>query len=275
MTTSLLLLWLLAAGAPEEPSAEASADPTAEAGPEEGEEPQTPPPEDAVPSSAALRAQQHFEAQEWDLAVEALMEAYAEDPDPAFIYARAQAERMRGKCSVAVALYRRFLEMEPSERQRADTERHIRLCEEVLFNEEADAPEPEEPPGVGAGAGVDDEPPPDRAPLEPSPPRPGRDALGLSLVVVGGSALVAGATVWGLGQRGLQRASRSPTEGGYERQAADGRQRMILGASLAGVGLAVTIGGIVRLALLARGPRTLAGPWWRPGASGIALTTRF
>lgn len=255
-----VLPWLLSASmmlGPAEPTevdSSGAGEPPAEEAPE---------PSEARPS-AAVRAQRHFQAEEWDEAVEALMEAYAADPDPAYLYARAQAERMRGRCSVAVALYRRFLETGPTELQRVDTERHIRLCEEILFTEGAEA-EPEPETSVA--------PAPSPSPVERSrpvdEPRPwSRDPLGWSLVSVGGGATVAGAVVWGLGQRDLRRAPMSSTEGDYEQGSSTGRQRMVIGASVAGVGLALAVGGIVRLALLARA----SGPFHtRRGAPRMGL----
>ena len=97
----------------------------------------------AAAAEAATRAQAHFAREEWELAVEDLVEAYALDPDPAYLYARAQAERMAGHCKIAIALYERFLESDPSAAQAEDTRINIRRCEETLWAEQAAEPQPQ------------------------------------------------------------------------------------------------------------------------------------
>lgn len=224
--------------------------------------------EPAAPSDAAVRAQRHFEAKEWDQAVEALMEAYAIDPDPAFLYARAQAERMRGNCRAAIALYERFLASNPTAQQRNDTERHIRLCEEMLFN-----------------AQVETETSPSLEPVsarEPPPPEPRRseraawrrDPLGLSLTAVGSAAVVGGIVVLGLGTRTRAQAAAASTEVSYEQRVAVGQRQAIIGGSVAAVGLALALGGVVRLLRVARRP-VGATAWWGPTTAGVALRGRF
>jgi len=243
------------------------------------EGPTEPPPADepiapAEPTlTAAERAQRHFAAEEWDDAIEALMEAYATDPQPAYLYARAQAERMRGGCKPAIALYERFLQSGPTEQQSVDTQRHIRLCEEILFNEQLEA-NPEPPPPVAAplaeGSSIQ------LSPDDPDEPRPaGRDPLGLSLIITGSGMLVAGTAFWGLGGRDRQRSDLAFTEEEFELQQQQGRRRTIIGASLTGVGASLILGGIIRISVLARRQRATASAWLTPNSGGLALRGRF
>lgn len=230
-------------------------------------------PTEADPPPAAIRAQQYFQAQEWDLAIEALMEAYAADPNPAYLYARAQAERMRGNCRVAIALYERFLESGTTEQQREDTQRHVRLCEEKLFNEEAHTPLEPGPPAPEPG-------PEDRPPWtddEPEPePRPWfRDPAGLTLLATGTAAVAVGGIMWGLGARELDRAPEANIEEAYERQVTQGRRDIAIGATVVGIGAAVMLSGTIRLAVRARRSRVTASGWLGPRSAGLGVRTRF
>jgi hypothetical protein len=189
--------------------------------------------------SPGERAARHFAAEEWDEAIEALVEAYAQDPDPDYLYARAQAERFRGRCDVAIALYEHFLASEPSPQQRVDTERNIALCKTRL------APTP--PPRVEA----DPQPP---APVDAPPPAAPRkpDAAAIVLVSLGAVAVAAGASLWIVGARTRDRAPRAADEQSYEQTARRGRALTVAGITLTSVGVATTIGGAIRFGVVAR-----------------------
>lgn len=246
-----------------------------------GSEPPSQPPEsepdpdpaETPPSSAAIRAQQHFQAEEWEAAIEALMEAYANDPDPAYLYARAQAERMRGNCQVAIPLYQRFLEHKTTEQQREDTQRHIRLCEEILFNEQA---HPETTPV----APMDPTPPDDPTPPVQDQPRPPthpwyRDPAGLTLLASGTAAVAVGGILWGLGAGELRRAPRASTEDAYEQHVAQGRRDVAIGATLVVIGASLALSGTIRLGVVNRRHRLSTMGWLGPGSGGLAVRTRF
>jgi hypothetical protein len=94
---------------------------------------------------AVERAKVHVAAGEYEHASVALAEAFALDPDPAYLYARAQAERFGGDCATAVGLYRAFLAEDPPEEDRALAQRHIRACEGAGRNEAVASPEPPPP----------------------------------------------------------------------------------------------------------------------------------
>jgi tetratricopeptide (TPR) repeat protein len=92
---------------------------------------------------AVERAKVHVAAGDYDQASAALAEAFSLDPDPAYLYAQAQAERFGGDCATAVRLYRAFLSEDPPAEDRALAERHIVACEGQRHRE---SPQPSEPP---------------------------------------------------------------------------------------------------------------------------------
>jgi len=193
--------------------------------------------------SPGERAARHFAAKEWDAAIEALIEAHALDPDPDYLYARAQAERFRGRCDAALIYYQRFLASDPQPRQRADTVRNIELCE--LQQREAGVPPPR----------VDPEPRNDAQASALPPPAAPQDVAGAVLVTLGAISTAAGASVWIAGARLRARAPESAHEASYVRTASRGRTLTGVGIGITSVGVATLLAGIVRYAVLVRRAR--------------------
>ncbi|MBK6916187.1 MAG: hypothetical protein IPH07_02190 [Deltaproteobacteria bacterium] len=224
-----------------------------------------PAPSSPTRQSAAQRAARHFDAGEWDAAIDALIEAYAEDPDPDYLYARAQAERLRGRCDQALELYRRYLAADPSTTGRADTERNIRLCEETLAAtrkvEPSAPPRPPEPvPTARPTARPTAEPAPDRP-----HPRPRRvDALGIALTASGGAVAGVGAGLWIAGAWSIDNAPGRTTEDAYVDEIDRGRRLRTAGIAVLTTALFVATGGVIRLAVQAR--RRARGVARRSGA---------
>lgn len=237
---------------------------------------------EAAAAEAAARAQTHFAEEQWDLAVEALVEAYALDPDPAYLYARAQAERMGGRCKIAIALYERFLESGPSEAQAEDTRINIRRCEETLWAK--DAAEPERNADAAAIPGPTPNPPPTEPPTEPDDgPRPWqRDPTGAILLSGAVVSLAAGATVWVFGARSRRSAPDATTEGDYESEADRGRTVTGVGIGLVAMGAALAGGAALRYGLLARRarrsehqPQARLAPSFTRRSVGLLARVRF
>jgi tetratricopeptide (TPR) repeat protein len=193
--------------------------------------------------SPGERAARHFAAERWDEAIEALIEAYALDPDPDYLYARAQAERFRGRCPAAIVYYKRFLDSDPSLRQREDTERNIVMCEQLV----ADAEPP--PPRVDPSSVT-------QSPRERPPAPAPRDVAGAVLVTIGAIATAAGASVWIAGARVRARAPDADHEATYVRTAARGRTLTGVGIGVTSVGVATLLAGIIRYAVVMRRART-------------------
>jgi tetratricopeptide (TPR) repeat protein len=183
----------------------------------------------AQDAAAVKEAQQHyrrgeaaFNAQRFEDAIKEWEAGYALVPRPLFVLNLGHAERRRGELRKALALYRRFLVVDPETKLRAEVEQVIQEIEVALAAEaaaQAAPAAPVSPPPLAPPAA----PPPAAAPNEalsapaaPAPPderaRPGRLWLWAAAgVVVAGVAL----GVWALSSRdGYERRGSLGTLGG-------------------------------------------------------------
>lgn len=182
-----------------------------------------------------------FAEERWDDASAAFDAAYRNTGDPAFLYARAQAERRAGRCKLAIVLYEQFVAADVGEEGSAAATQYIAECRALL---PADPPPP-----VPVDPVI--EPPP-----EPKPRPWHRDPLAAALVGGGGAALVAGAVLIPLGYGRAEKADGASDD----RRFASGYRtasRLELGGAVAlSVGAALVIGGVVRWVVLRRRART-------------------
>jgi hypothetical protein len=269
------------------------------------------------PSESAVqpRAREHFdrgaaaaERRSFDEAARELEQAYGLDARRDYLFAWAQAERLRGDCTKAIALYRKFLEhrdLTASQVEAANLS--ISRCERTIEEQRG---QPHAPivgrPGdttaavanAAAGSATPSLHARSGAPAalsvagdaaagsSPAPPR-SRLVAGLLL---GASALALGTAatfyVWSLADERSARnaADYDPYHGAVE--AARWKQRVGVGTLVAGVLLAG--GGALewfragpsRSASPAAAPREVAArldilPWWRAGDAGIAVEGRY
>src|SRR5688572_23244252 len=82
-----------------------------------------------------------FTAKEWDAAIAEFRAGYAIDPRPDFLYAWAQAERLRGNCPEAVKLYQEYIASGVTAAQAKMTADHLARCKDAT-------PPPPPPPVV-------------------------------------------------------------------------------------------------------------------------------
>jgi tetratricopeptide (TPR) repeat protein len=115
-----------------------------------------------------------FEREDYSGAIDAFKRGNAIDPRPQFLFAIAQAERLRGDCKAALVYYRRFLTTSPPEEQAAAATQHLRRCSAVVSAAPTPAPEAAPPP-----------PPP--PPVEPEPEAPPFWSDPITLAVGGGA----------------------------------------------------------------------------------------
>lgn len=90
-------------------------------------------PESVLEDPAAIehfvRGHDAYSRRDYATAISELEAAYAIEPNPLLLYARAQAERFSGNCKTALELYQRFLDADPAEEHRRLTETNVVHCE--------------------------------------------------------------------------------------------------------------------------------------------------
>ncbi len=190
------------------------------------------------PNAAAGEAA--FADGRWDEASAAFAAAHRSTGDPAFLYARAQAERRADRCKLAIDLLEQFIATAPPPQGQAAATQYIAECRARL---------PAELPPPPPTAIIEPTPPP---PSAPRPPPWRRDVLGAALVGGGGVGLVAGAVLLPLAYRAASRADTAGDDRAYGEQFAKARRLEIGGAIALSVGTALIVGGIIRWVTLAR-----------------------
>lgn len=128
------------------------------------------------------RGEARFRDKDYAGAIAAFDAGYALDPQPIFLYDKAQAQRLSGDCKAAIATYKQFLDTGPPAHEATRAHKNIANCEATL------------PPPVDETEApvVDSEPATVAAPEPMSAPKPLReerawwsDGLGMTLVTSG------------------------------------------------------------------------------------------
>jgi len=197
------------------------------------------------------RALEAWDKEDYVTAAEALDVAYAIEPQPDLLYARAQVRRMLGRCRDALSLFQAYLDTQPVALDKIrDTHVNMERCRAELQHP------PDDPTVDEAGATRAGEPSV-TASLPPSPssqpaPRPWhRDPLGGALVGVGTAGLAAGVILWRATGRTDDRSSRAGTYGEF-RRFHDHAERLELAATLVTVGgSAALVSGVIRWVVIA------------------------
>ncbi len=210
-----------------------------------------------------------YKAGDYETAVRELSAAYKIDPQPAMLYAWAQALRLGNRCAEAIPIYRRYLATDPSEAQIAAAQNGISLCEKVLPPEPPPAePPPAQPedkeapaqPAESAQPAEPEPPPPEAAPVqeEPAPRSWYADRLGGALVIGGAVSL-------GVGVGFLVRSSQTRDAAGeamFRDDFVDKLDRATLqrriGVAGLGVGAALVAGGVFRYVVLRERARAVS-----------------
>lgn len=152
-----------------------------------------------APEPGHSQAREHFrrgvslaEQRNYEEASREFEASFQLDPRKEPLFAWAQVERLRGNCSKAITLYKRFLEYpDLSTSQRDAAQRNVRRCERVL--EEAGAtqgpaPPPAPPPPVPAPAA----PPPAAEVTAPAGPAPAARPSAVGMLLVGSAVAAFG-----------------------------------------------------------------------------------
>lgn len=210
-------------------------------------QPATEPSADAA--AHAERGLRAYEAQQWDEAAGAFDAAYALDPDPQYVYARANALRMAGRCVDAIPSYREFLATGPEGKTKEAAQQNLSECEAKA---KAERPEVEPlprpvvpvraPPGLATQSRGDD-----RARKVSIARDPWAHALtwpGLAIAGVGAGLL-------GEAHARRGRAERADDELAYRSELAGAPTLSRAGIGLLTTGAALVVAGIVRWSILA------------------------
>jgi hypothetical protein len=200
---------------------------------------------EATVEELETRAQEAFQAGRYDEVVELAAEAYARTGEVRHLYAQAHAERFRGHCEEALALYARVMAADPDGVLGQHARDGIKLCEEQL----AHAPAPALTTDAVAKT------PPATPPPTPRDERRRPDPLGTVLVVLGAATLAVGASLAVLASSHARKLDRATDERTIvdEQRRARAFQGSAIGVSVLGTGL--VIGGIVRLVQRSRRAR--------------------
>ncbi len=175
----------------------------------------------------------------YDEAMQRLDRAEAEaGSKPVFVYMRGVVEEERGNCVSAIEYYDQFLALEVPEVDAAEARRRRTKCERML-----------PPPPIPEPATVE---PPEPPPPEP-PPRPWyADPAGVSLTVVGGAGLVAGATLYVLARSNERAAESAAVLETYDESGTRAERLSRAGIVTLSVAGAVIVGAVVRYAIVRR-----------------------
>jgi tetratricopeptide (TPR) repeat protein len=220
------------------------------------------PPDPAATDTPVAKAKVHadegthfFDVQQYDKAADAYQQAYLLDPQPAYLYASAQAQRLGGDCVKAIRSYKAFLRTKPADESKAL--KNIERCEqEVKDHPPVDPARPPNgttgPTGPGTTTGVT--PPVVIAPPRPAPPpKPwSRDFVGHGLVGGGLVVAAAGFFVYLGGHDTIATNNTSTTYDQFSAGRANldsAKSKQTLGVSAVALGGALVIGGVLHYVL--------------------------
>jgi hypothetical protein len=207
-------------------------------------------PEPAEIDAIVAQAEAAFERKDWDGASRALADAYLLDPRPDLLYARAQAERLAGRCNVALPLYDRFLAEERADTVAAEDARDNReRCAALTAGTTAAAP------AQPADQGTKPAKPRDRADRGAWY----RDPAGGVLVALGAVSTVIGGSVLGIALSRDKKAADAANEGGFVDRKDDARTQHHVGIAVLSIGGALLVAGVVRWAVVASKRERRAG----------------
>jgi len=223
-------------------------------------------PEAQMHLDAALKA---YSAKDYDVAFREFDAAYGADPNPALLYATAQALRHADKCPQALAVYKRYLDTHPSDAQVAAASSGIALCDEALKKAQSKTdvrPESKsEPTPTPEGGPVASKPEPHPEPTSTAaqPPRTDlawyQDKLADGLVVSGAIGIGVGIVFLAKASSSEQAAQGAMARQDFLRDLDDATSQRRIGAVALAAGSALAVGGIVVYVLHRKTARTIVG----------------
>ncbi len=237
-----------------------------------------PPTAEAKAQAKALQkeATKFYNVQEYEKAAELYKQAYLLDPNPGYLYASAQSQRLGGDCTKALQSYQAYLRANPPESERAKANANIERCEQELREREAAVNADQ----ISTPTDVPKPPPPPRAEPLPRPPLPSRVrprksyALGHVMLGLGVIALGGGSYVFYSGRKEIDDHNSAPTYDEYLAGLPDvdaSKQKQQIGLIAAGGG-AVLIGGAILFYVVRSGGSEYPPVAANVSAGGATLT---
>jgi tetratricopeptide (TPR) repeat protein len=228
---------------------------------------------------AALRL---FKAREYAQALAEFRAAFDIDPQPALLYAIAQAERLNGDCRRAIRFYEAFLRTAPKQSQGLSARQNIARCVAELQR-----PSPATQPASAPTSAPTErpEPPLVLAPVSPRvPDRPGsswtRDWAGHGLVLGGLAVAATGIALWRVGRGAIADANAARSYDTFVARAggaSDAGLEQRMGIAALAVGGALVAAGVAHYVLRGRGraERARVAAAAGPGRAVLVLGARF
>jgi hypothetical protein len=228
------------------------------------------------------RGLEHFVNREYQLAADDLMEAYRIDKRAATLFAWAEAVRGAGDCELATRIYQHLLGKTAVVKLTRQAESGIAACEAAAPTA-ASAPVAAPPvidPAIEPGAAADE------VPTAAEPPEPVRVPAAspddnphlTSYLVMGGGGFTAviGLAVFASGGDAGTGPNATHADATSARSSADWRK--LIGASIAVIGGAVTLVGVVRYRSepsRADSPALSIAPYFGGGGGGLVVSGRL
>jgi tetratricopeptide (TPR) repeat protein len=216
-----------------------------------------------------------FDVQQYDKAAEAYQQAYLLDPDPNYLYASAQAQRLGGDCAKALLSYKAYLRTKPADESKAL--KNIERCEQDL----KDHPPREAPTMIAPlipTPGIP-QPPAPPAVTTPAPATPWTaDLTGHALVGGGAVVVIVGAVLYVGGHGTIADNNGASTYDQFAagRGALDGaRTKQTVGISAMAVGGGLILGGVLHYALHASPADHGVAAVVHPGGASLVFTRSF
>ncbi len=230
---------------------------------------------------AKAKAKEHADAagklyavQQYDQAAEEWRQAYLLDPDPNYLYATAQAQRLGGDCVKALLSYRAYLRTNPADESKATA--NIERCEQYLKEHPQLDPVLAPPPPVAL-------PPPTTEPARPQTQMVSSpwtsDWIGHVLVGSGVAVAAAGTVFFVTGRSAIKDANTAAT---YDEFAAahdnvdSARTKQTIGVSAMAVGGGLVLGGVLHYVFHTRPhAEPVVSATATPGAASVTLVGSF
>jgi hypothetical protein len=204
------------------------------------------------------RGEAKFRDKDYAGAIAAFEAGYAIDPQPIFLYDKAQALRLSGDCHAAIEVYKAFIASQPAPDEATRAKKNIENCEATLPPPpppRAAPPRPAPAPAVDTEAAPLPAGPPKREPELAIAERSGwwSDGLGITLVTTGVIGVGVGCG-FAIAARSAAVETALATNVNEWASANHNweRDRLIAGVAL-GTGAAVLAAGVLRLSFRDRG----------------------